>query len=210
MIVGNSGSGKSSTFRNLPPEKTVVINTERKPLPFKSFRKFKNIDISSYKKFVQVLAELKKNDEYEYVVIDSLTSLTEIINRYAEVSFNGYEIWKKYNEFIQDTLWAIKDLPQQVFMTGIPEHMDMGFGDTKGFVRVKGKELKYGGVEKEFAVVMWTKLIEDDDGVVVDYQLEYKPNKHNSAKAPAEMFEGEIKNDALKVDELKEAYYEES
>lgn len=207
LIAGASGSGKSSTFRNLDPETTVIVNTERKPLPFKSFAKFKNINVSSYKEFSKLMIELKKDEKYKVVVIDSLTSLTEIVQRYTDTVFSGFEQWKQYNELIQNALWSIKDLPQQVFVTGIPEYMETSPGELKGYIRVKGKELKYGGSEKEFAIVLWTKMIENEDGEIEEYTLKYKPNKHDTAKAPSDMFEGTLPNDAKIIMEKIHEYY---
>lgn len=37
-IVGTSGSGKSTSMRNLNPTETFVINVASKPLPFKGWR----------------------------------------------------------------------------------------------------------------------------------------------------------------------------
>jgi ABC-type phosphate/phosphonate transport system ATPase subunit len=34
-LVGQSGSGKSTSLRNLDPTKTFIINVASKPLPFK-------------------------------------------------------------------------------------------------------------------------------------------------------------------------------
>ena len=38
-IVGNSGSGKSTSLRNLNPESTFIINVAGKPLPIKGYKK---------------------------------------------------------------------------------------------------------------------------------------------------------------------------
>ena len=38
-IGGNSGSGKSSSLRNLRPEETFIISVTGKDLPFKGFKK---------------------------------------------------------------------------------------------------------------------------------------------------------------------------
>ena len=37
-IVGNSGSGKSTSFRTLDPKETFVINVASKPLPFRGWK----------------------------------------------------------------------------------------------------------------------------------------------------------------------------
>ncbi|MGL6123264.1 MAG: AAA family ATPase, partial [Shewanella sp.] len=39
MIMGPSGSGKSSSMRNLDPKTTFVLSVLDKPLPFKAYKK---------------------------------------------------------------------------------------------------------------------------------------------------------------------------
>lgn len=39
LIIGESGSGKSTSIRNLDPKKTFIINVMNKPLPFKGWSK---------------------------------------------------------------------------------------------------------------------------------------------------------------------------
>ncbi len=39
LIIGESGTGKSTAMRNLPPDKTAIIQTVGKPLPFKTSMK---------------------------------------------------------------------------------------------------------------------------------------------------------------------------
>jgi hypothetical protein len=207
LIIGDSGSGKSSTFRNLPPDKTVIVNTERKPLPFRSFGKFKNVNISKYKDFVKLMKELKENDKYDYVVIDSMTSLLEIANKYCETVYSGFTIWSEYNNIVYETLQSIKDLPQQVFITGIPEYIETKYGEPKAFLKTKGKEWK-AALEKEFAIVLHTSLVDDDEGNIVEYRLDTKPSKSTSAKSPDGMFEERfIPNDALVVADAIKKYY---
>jgi len=208
LIVGMSGSGKSSTFINLPPEKTVVVNCERKPLPFKGFGKFKNVNVNKYKDYTKLISELKKvGDKYEYAVIDSLTSLLEICNKYCETVYSGYNIWSEYNLMVYNILQDLKDLPQQVFVTGIPEFIEIGPGETKAVLKTKGKEWK-ASMEKEFAIVLHTHLNDDDEGNISEYLLDTKPSKSTSAKSPDGMFENRyIPNDAVIVAEAINAYY---
>jgi len=208
LIVGDSGSGKSSSFRNLPPEETVVLNTERKVLPFRGFNKFKNININRYKDYDKVIKELKKDTKYKYVVIDSLTSLLEICNKYCETVFSGYTIWSEYNSMVYNILQDMKELPQQVFITAIPEFFDDGQGNVKAFAKTKGKEFKYS-IEKEFAIVLHTYMQEDDEGNISAYLLDTKPSKHTSAKSPDGMFEDRyIPNDVTLVDKAVHEYYQ--
>ena len=38
LIIAESGSGKSTSIRNLDPNDTVIINIANKPLPFKGWK----------------------------------------------------------------------------------------------------------------------------------------------------------------------------
>jgi len=218
-IIGESGTGKSSCFETLPPERTIILNTENKELPMANFSEFKNIMVSAYKKLDATLDALKTKDyaeKYDYVILDSFTSLTEMIDKYCNTVFDGYEVWGQYNLLIADIVKKIKVLPQQVFIVAIPEQKAESFGETKAYARVKGKELKYGFLEKELAVVLFTQPIyaeEDDEkndieeGEMIDVFMAYKPNKKNSAKAPRGLFQSKPTNDALAISESIKKYY---
>jgi hypothetical protein len=208
LIVGMSGSGKSSTFRELPADKTVIVNTERKPMPFKGFSKFKNINISKYKDYTKLMKELKEaGDKYDYVVIDSLTSLLEMCNKYCETVYSGFNIWSEYNSMVYNVLQDIKDLPQQVFVVGIPEFIEIAPGEIKAVVKTKGKEFK-ASIEKEFAIVLHTHLNDDEEGNITEYLLDTKPSKSTSAKSPNGMYEQRyIPNDATVIDKAINEYY---
>ena len=48
FIVGPSGTGKSSSLRNLNPATSIILNTEQKALPFREASTFKlNVPIAS-------------------------------------------------------------------------------------------------------------------------------------------------------------------
>ncbi len=211
LVIGPSGSGKSSSLRNLPPKKTVILNTERRPLPFRKFTQFKNININKYKDLKAKLKLLagKEGEAYDYVVIDSMTSLLEIINKYSETVFSGYSIWSEYNSMVYDILQEIKELPQQVIATGIPEYLELEPGENKAFLKTKGKEWKYS-LEKEFSIVLHTHMTDDDEGNITAYQFDTKPSKHTSAKTPDDMIKDRfIDNDIMLVDDAKNEYYAE-
>ena len=208
LICAESGSGKSSAARTLPADRTVIINCERKPMPFKGFAKFKNVNISKYKDIQKVISQLKESDKYDYVVIDSLTSLLEIMNKYCSSVYSGYNIYSEYNDMVYNVLQDIKDLPQQVFVTAIPEYIEVAPGETKAVPKTKGKEWK-GAISKEFAIVLFGKLVEDEEGNVVEYLFDTKPSKYTQAKSPDGMFEERfIPNDMKLIAEAIRKYYE--
>jgi hypothetical protein len=216
LLIGDTGTGKSYTVRTLPPDKTLVINTEDKTLSDSTAHEFTNKYITTVNLFIATLDALiasgdpehAAHGKYDYVVIDSLTAMAEIVENYCNKQFTNYEQWKQYNSFMWTIMHKIKKLPQKVFVLGIPEQKDMSFGEKKAYFKVQGNVLKYGGIEKEFTIVLFTNPIyaEEDDfendieeGDMVDCYLKYKPNKKSTAKSPPGMFSGKLPNDGLKV-----------
>ena len=111
----------------------------------------------------------------------------------------------------------MKKLPQQVFIVALPEQKSEAFGETKAYARIKGKELKYGYLEKELAIVLFTQPVyaeEDDEandieeGEMLNVFLQSKANKKNSAKAPKGLFEKGLKNDAQVIADSIKKFYE--
>ena len=115
-------------FGTLPPHRTVILNTETKELPLANFAEFSNIMIDAFKKLDKTLDALRTPamiDKYDYVVLDSFTSMAEMIDKYANHVFNGFEVWANYNMMISNVVKKIKTLPQQVFIVAIPEQNNL-------------------------------------------------------------------------------------
>lgn len=224
-IVGDSGTGKSTAIEFLPTDRTLIINTEDKPLPFESYKSFKVVRATTYKKLMQVLMQLSQEEievktedgvkkveggakKYDFVVVDSFTAIAEFIERYVTHQFSGFEQWKQYNLILSEIVNKFKALPQQGFMVALPEQKDMSFGETKSYIRVKGKELKFGWVEAQFAIVLYTSPVYDEEsGDMENVELEYKPNKRNTAKAPRNLFLEKPTNDMMAIYKAIEKFY---
>ena len=80
MILGKSGTGKSTSIKTLDPKETVVINVLKKRLPFKGSNSLYNIDnknmfdIDSYDTIINYLQSI--NDKAKHVkniIIDDMT-----------------------------------------------------------------------------------------------------------------------------------------
>lgn len=211
VVIGDSGTGKSSSLENLPPERTVIINTENKPLPLKNFSNFKNFMITDWKTLDGILTQLLTDEmaeKYDYVVLDSFSSALEIIHKYCRKVYTGWDIWDNYNVMVMELVFKMKKLKQQCFIIALPEQKAEQFGETKSYARVKGKELKFGYLEKEVAVVLFTNPEYDDDsGEMLNVFMDFVPNKRNSAKAPRGMFKTKPTNDMLEIANKIKEYY---
>ena len=78
-IVGSSGTGKSTSLRNLSPDKTHIIDLERKGLPFPNAGKFKVTSCSNIKEFDKALDTALADEKCEVIVIESFTKYTETL-----------------------------------------------------------------------------------------------------------------------------------
>lgn len=81
-IVGNSGSGKSTSIRTLNPKETFIINVASKPLPFKGWKSNYSLwnkenptgnlvntaDVDTISKILQYINS--KRDEIKNVVVE--------------------------------------------------------------------------------------------------------------------------------------------
>lgn len=214
----------------LPPTKTLIINPEQQPLPISNFHEFHNIYVNSYKTMVTLLnliiqvhettdedfvgkedivvEGLRLGDvrQLEFLVFDSLTSASEIIETYSRAKFSGWDVWTDYNTKITELLALMKQIPIQSFFSGIPE-TNKDDPNFKKFFKVKGTERRWGGIEKEFVVVLSTHPLYNDIGEAENILFQYKSNKFNTAKSPGRMFKKGMTNDLFHVANAIREFY---
>lgn len=207
FIAGASGTGKSSSLRNLDPETTIIINTERKVLPFRGAKRFKKqVMVDSVEKFEASLDKALKSD-CKVVVIESFTSLVELshtknVRNGVKTGDGAFESWNQYYYVLHDTLLKCKNSDKYVAFIGIDEVMQDNELRMIKTVAVQG-QLK-GKVEKEFEIVLWTHT----DGE--KYYFMTNTDGVNKAKSPMGMFDQKlIDNDLNYVISKIETYYQE-
>jgi|TARA_R110001632_G_scaffold60568_1_gene146751 hypothetical protein len=205
IVVGKSGSGKSSSLRNLNPETTAVLNTERKQLPFKGAIKFKNVPVPDLNTFNAAFKKAVDSTEIETIVIESFTSLVEMIYREADVRFKGFDVWSFYNKEIDRILNMSKNTDKHIIYLAIDGAYDSEDGVQERFVAVDGNRWKKR-VEKEFVVCLFTDNHYSNDET--SYRFRTQSQGKDSAKSPMEMFDSlYIENDLAQVIEKCNEYY---
>jgi len=205
IIAGPSGSGKSSSMRNLDPKTTAVINTERKQLPFKNAKEFMNVPVKSVSEFHSALDKAMSSDKVDTIIIESFTSLIEIIFREADIRYKGFDVWSYYNKEIDKILDKSKNSDKYVVFTAIDGVYDGDNGVEERYVAVDGNRWKKR-VEKEFVVCLFTDTRKTDDGV--SYRFRTNTTGRDSAKSPMGMFENlHIENCLKEVIDKCELYY---
>jgi len=99
LILGPSGTGKSTSLRNLDPETTFIINVLKKRLPFKGSSSIYSEDKGNYKetdkaativKYIEAISE--RRPEIKTLVIDDSTFImnNEYMRRAHEKKFEKF------------------------------------------------------------------------------------------------------------------------
>ena len=209
-IVGSSGTGKSTSLRNLPPDKTYIIDLERKGMPFP--KKFPyTAPCSSTTEFDAALKDALADESCEVIVIESFTKYVEILHTLADKSFKGFDIWNYYNREIRTMLDRVKNDHAVVIFTAVDEIVELVQPSGNTFnvrrIKVQGKQ-HAGSIEKELLMVLFTEVKRDKEGNT-RYVFQTNSDGITSAKTPMGMFpESYIDNDVNAVIEAAKNYYD--
>lgn len=207
FIVGPSGTGKSSSLRNLDPATTIVLNTEMKALPFKGAGKFKlNVPIADMEAFHKAFDKAIASPVAKVIVIESFTSLVEHQYRDSGKYYTGFDLWGNYKEEIGKILLKSKGTDKYIVFTGIDQVLEGTNGVEERFIAVEGSWKKK--VEKEFVIVLFSDMVTNEDGTP-NYRFitnKQKGFEHVSAKSPMDMLPPTIDNDINEVIKHVEAY----
>lgn len=222
-IVGESGTGKSTSLRNLNPEETFIISTTGKPLPFRGWKKkYSPIKISAEgisgnyftsSKWDQILKILqivdKKMPHIKQVIVDDFQYVLsyEFVDRATET---GYQ---KFSELAQHAMEILRysekmrDDCKMIFLT----HSE-NVGDAmnpKYVIKTVGKLLaEKVTLEGLFTYIFFTRVSEGADSRM-EYKLLTNSDGTCVAKTSYGMFEEmEIDNDLNEIIKVIDEYNE--
>lgn len=210
LILGNSGSGKSTSLRNLDPSETFILNVIGKPLPFRGSKsKYKQLssdglegnyyasdDPATIRRIINLINT--KRLEFKQLVIDDFGySITNSFMRKA--SQRGYDRFIEIAKDTFDILECVSNLREDLFCF-VMMHTEI---DSQGIHRPKtvGKMIdQYICIEGKFSNVLHS--IVNDGGY---YFLTNFDGQHLS-KTPLGMFPSNlIENDLqLIIDSMNE------
>ena len=156
LIMGESGTGKSTSLRNCDPALTAVVNPVGKPLPFKNHFEMLNNETDA-RKIVKYMKEQVVAGK-KLIVVDDFQYILAVpyMNRIKETG------WDKYNDFGANYFEIIdccKDLPDDVvvvYMTHL-ETLDNGLTTVKLIGKLLREKITIEGL---FTVVLRTGVNE--------------------------------------------------
>ena len=217
FIVGKSGSGKSTSLRNLDPESTVIINTDQKALPFRNFKEKYNEEKGNYLKTSDVstvltkLKEVHKNKDVKTVIIDTISRLgTDFIMSPGFRAERGFDKWNKLSGAIYDLINIINDKLRDdiiIYLMGHPDTLVDDMGTQSHRLSMPGKQLDKFMLESFSSIVLYTEVVKNP-GANNEYYFSTICN-NNTAKTPIDLFEESlIPNDLTQVNKAIREYYD--
>ena len=215
-IVGQTGTGKSTSIKHLNPEETYIINVAKKELPFKGSEKLYNLENKNYKEIddaneiSRLLKTISEKAPHIKNIILEDSNYVMGFTMLDKAMEKGYE---KFSVMARDTVTMIRTAKQLredliVFYFSHPDTIEDS-GDIIGYkMKTSGKLIDSQiNLEGLFTVVLYTNVEENKDGTV-EYGFVTNRFKKIPAKSPDGMFtELKIPNNLQTVVDTIKQYY---
>ena len=198
LILGNSGSGKSTSLRNLDPERTLLIQCIKKPLPFRSSGWKTRLTLKSEGNVIQtsepdIIEKILLTAPHDIVVVDDYQAVmvNELMNRSTE---KGYEKFTEIGKHAYNVFQAAGSRPENRRVYILAHTQTDDFGQVR--MKTVGKMVDQTLVpEGYFTIVLRTEIINGQ------YLFATQTNGQDCCKSPIDMFaDRHIPNDLAAVD----------
>lgn len=194
MVLGHSGSGKSTSLRNFEDGEIGIFNVAGKPLPFR-----KKLPMANRPGYEDIKKSLKKNALKAYI-IDDANYLLAFQNfamakqtgygKFTEMAVNFEQLLETINSTDDDTI---------VYVMMHPDYDEAGRMKPKSIGKMLDNQLTIEGM---FPIVLLA--FQDDSG----YHFATRSDGNNPVKTPMNMFDEDvIENDLKSVDSTIREYW---
>lgn len=222
-IMGESGAGKTTSLRNLPPEETLYIDCDGKGLAWRGWRQqykalarteggsftgnyttalSKTTGLVDKDVVLKMLAWANAVPQFKYVVVDTINGIM-VDDEMARMNEKGYDKWADLAGAVYHIIsYAEKSMREDmtvIFVAHTQTDRD-DFGNSWTRIKTNGRKLDKIVLESKFPVILHARCI---DG---QYVFETRAN-NSTAKTPMGAFEEmTVPNDIMMVLERLEEY----
>lgn len=192
-IAGESGSGKTTSMRNLSPDETYYFDCDLKGLNWKGWRNQYNSEKKNYFATTNIdyinkgLAKINERKEIKYVIIDTINSIMadDEMRRSKE---KGYDKWIDLAscvwELISNAYRYREDLTI-IFVAHTQTEADENGSNKFTRIKTNGKKLNKLCLESRLSTIIIAKIIENK------HVFEVKAN-NSTAKVPMGAFAEDV------------------
>lgn len=209
-IMGESGSGKTTSCRNLDPETTYYVDCDKKGLSWRGWKSQYNTEKKNYLKsdnqgtILKLMHSINDSEAAKHIktiVIDTINGIM-VADEMRRSKEKGYDKWLDLACAIYDIIdyaLTMRDDLTVIFVAHTQTERDES-GYTFTRIKTSGKKLDKITLESKFPVVLLAKVV---DGKHV---FETKAN-FSTTKTPLGAFEEiHIDNDISEVLKVLEEY----
>lgn len=209
-IMGESGSGKTTSMRDLDPATTFYLDSDKKGLSWKGWKKQYSYEKLNYmatdqiSTVNQILEKINSQDNMKHikvVVIDTLNGLM-VADEVRRMKEKNYDKWVDLAQCIWELLDSLYTLRDDLTVIVVCHSQTQKEDDGYTFTRIKtsGKKLDKLNVESKLTTVLYAVA---KDG---EYVFQTKA-KNSTAKTPMGAFDTEeIPNNIVDVLKALEEY----
>lgn len=209
-LMGESGSGKTTSMRNLDPKTTFYIDCDKKGLSWKGWRNDYNGKNKNYlatdlpEMVLNILQQIDKKDDFKnvhVVIVDTINALM-ISDEFRRMQEKGYDKWIDLATCVYklfDYALSMREDCTVIFVAHTQtDHDDNGYMFTR--IKTSGRKLDKIVLESKMTTVLLAKC---NNG---NYVFETRAN-NSTAKTPLGAFDTlEIPNDINAVIEALKDY----
>lgn len=209
-IMGESGSGKTTSMRELDPGSTFYIDCDKKGLSWKGWKNQYSFDKHNYMAtdqigtVAQLLDKISSQENMKHikvVVIDTLNGLM-VADEVRRMKEKGFDKWQDLAQCVWELLDSLYTLRDDLTVIVVCHSQTQKEDDGYTFTRIKtsGKKLDKLSIETKLTTVLYA--------VAKDGEYVFKTHANNStAKTPLGAFEAdEIPNNIVDVLKALEEY----
>lgn len=211
LVMGDSGSGKTTSMRNLDPSSTYYIDCDKKGLSWRGWRKQYNSENKNYcatsdaDKIMQILKGISDTREDIHVIIVDTLNWIMLDDEFNRMKEKGYDKWLDLAFSIRGVIAMAQQLREDITVVFTAhtqtERDESGYMYTR--MKTSGKKLDKVCVESMFGTVLMSRC---KDAESHEYIFETQAN-NSTAKTPMGAFESlEIPNDMAEVLKVMEEF----